>query len=68
MDAENVNTVSNLTVKLHRRVAIRCPLNGSPLPNITWYKVSNYINLLLKINGKVGIAKEFKIKLLFISV
>lgn len=39
-EGESVTEVSNLTVKLHRRVAIKCPVSGAPLPNITWYKVS----------------------------
>ncbi|XP_075228407.1 hemicentin-1-like isoform X2 [Lycorma delicatula] len=37
-EGESVTEVSNLTVKLHRRVAIKCPVSGAPLPNITWYK------------------------------
>ncbi|XP_063245186.1 hemicentin-1-like [Bacillus rossius redtenbacheri] len=28
----------NHTVKLHRRLMLRCPLTGSPAPKITWFK------------------------------
>ncbi|RZF45436.1 hypothetical protein LSTR_LSTR015784, partial [Laodelphax striatellus] len=31
-------SVPNLLVKLHHRVTIKCPLAGSPSPNITWFK------------------------------
>ena len=38
--ASDVPEKSNLTVQLHRRLVLKCPITGSPQPKITWYKVS----------------------------
>ncbi|XP_068081375.1 hemicentin-1 isoform X2 [Anabrus simplex] len=46
------------SVKLHRRLILKCPLKGSPPPNITWYK--NGIQVVSDSTGSIHISSDGK--------
>ncbi|KAJ9576472.1 hypothetical protein L9F63_006685, partial [Diploptera punctata] len=49
---------SNLTVQLHRRLVLKCPITGSPQPKITWYKEGNSIEK--QVGSNVHISSDGK--------